>query len=141
MHGLTITYEWHDQDVLSVLVHVANGAFSGVAQVYVSLDGPSSWAKTIGRGPQGAGASCEVSLGAFDPECAGGGACLKLVPVDRQGHLACSVTLHDRHVGTDNVETLTAILLTEPALVDQFVAELSQFKMEYDHSAVLRMAT
>ncbi len=140
MHGLTLKYEWHDDDVLSLIVQVANGVFSGAAQLYSSPDGPADWAKEIGRGPHELGASCEVSLGNFNPTYADGGVKMRLEPMDQQGHIACTVTLQDGHAGTGKLESVTAVFLTEPTLVDAFVASLSDFKTEYDQEAVLRMA-
>jgi hypothetical protein len=141
VNGLSLSYEWHDNDLISLIVKVSNGSFAGAAQVYVMPEAPEDLARQIGKGPYNPGESCELALGNFDPECAGGGAKLRIVPLDKQGHLACTVSLHDGHPGSGLQEQVTCVFLTQPAMLDEFVGQLLRFKTEYGHEAVFQMAT
>ena len=142
--GLHIKAIWEDPDLIEVVVTAANGSFSGFTCFYTSDDELRRVASALKGFPSGVADRREIRIGeAVWPDRTDGINAIFLCR-DGLGHLAVEVKLtsdeHDYHARQSVTrQTVTLLLLTEPAAVDNFVTELEILADSREGSAILRV--
>ena len=91
--GFHLETMWHDPHVVEILFRAWNGAFGGIAEIYVGLDDLTKMAEILRGFPANDSDIREVMLGTFDPKFADGGVSLRFFLTDRRGYAGepCSV--------------------------------------------------
>ena len=136
--GVSISIIWFDEDILELRVAASNGRFTGTTELYDSLDSLQNFAQTLHRFPTRASDERTVSLGAFDPMYAGGGANLRFHCIDAAAHAAVEVSIRsDRRMHPPDFETASFSIGLEAAAIDLFVQQLREMKLEDGRSAQL----
>lgn len=141
-NGINLEVIWFDQDVIEVVLNCSNGHFSGVAEIYLSHDDLSEFARDLRGFPSSVGDSRRVELGTFNPSHSDGGVKLDFSCTDSSGHAVVEIRLRgDRCKGLGEPESVALRISIEPAAVDTFVEQLTMMGSEIGSSASLSMAT
>lgn len=124
--GITVTIDWHDEDLLEVGVVAANGRFAGSIWAYGSLAVGPDFADALCGFPASPTDRRFFEIGSLDEGAAEGGARFEFMCFDGAGHAAVLVRLraarHERYGA--RAEFFIEI---EAAAVDEFVGELRRF--------------
>jgi hypothetical protein len=140
--GLYIKFLWSDPDVAEIGVSAWNGEFSGVARAYVGLDDLTGAALKLNGFPKNSDDRCELTLGTFDPKFAGGGMALHFFCKDLAGHIVVEVRIQSEPFPDSNrwsspPETVRLFAAVEAHAIDEFVKQLTNFKLNVESSAFL----
>jgi hypothetical protein len=84
-HGIRCEVVEEDSDYLLLRLYADNGEFSGVADAYLSLDGPAEFAAKLEGFPKAPSDSREIVLGSFGPQYGGGGVKFRFFCSDNSG--------------------------------------------------------
>jgi hypothetical protein len=138
--GLTVTYLWHDNDVIEVRVKAENEAFRGTADVYVGAGGLLNAAALLAGFPLNNLDKRELVLGAAGKEFAGGFVRLEFYCEDGAGHAAFRATIEGDHDHRESAESAIIRVRFEPAALDAFLPQLGQVEEQRSGSASLMIA-
>lgn len=119
--GIAIIYEWSDEDVIEITVYASNGAFCGTASLYVGHGRLSAMATQLAGFPRDVNDERSITLGTFDPKCAGGGVSMSFKCTDRAGHARAEIVMRSE----DDEQSVTLMVPVVPFAVDEFVKGLS----------------
>jgi hypothetical protein len=119
--GIAVTYEWSDQDVIEVTVFASNGAFCGTSRLYVGHGRLSAMATELAGFPLNVNDERSITLGTFDPKCAGGGVTMSFKCTDRSGNACAEIVMRS----DDDVQSVTLTVAVAPFAIDEFVKGLA----------------
>jgi hypothetical protein len=111
-------------DMLQVRISAWNGAFGGIADVYVGIGRLEEVAAALKGFPKNPSDTREVTLGAFGPESAGGGVSMRFYCADASGHAYVQSKLESESLPSKPIQTVMLSLPIEAVAVDLFVDEL-----------------
>ncbi|MBC8330220.1 MAG: hypothetical protein ISR76_05215 [Planctomycetes bacterium] len=128
---------YSDNHLVELRIQVANGRFQGQADMYVALDWATQLTGRLRGFPDSVGASREIELGNWKPDCGGGGLRLAIRTTDRAGHLAVDLQLRACPHSQGSEESVQFRAAVDPADIDEFVAELDAMRVKVGDCAVL----
>jgi hypothetical protein len=129
---------YRDGDVLEVRVSGWNGAFGGVANVYVGIRRLDEIATLLQGFPSSITDSREFTLGAFGGEFAGGGISLRFRTCGGAAHVVVESTIEANSDSAAPRQCVVLLLPTEAAAIDSFVEELRAIDRKQTREARLR---
>ncbi len=135
--GLQFELIHRDNDLVEVRVSAWNGVFGGSSDVYVNKGEVCSIAEKLAGFPTSRSDVRDFTLGAFDPESAGGGVYMKFSCIDGLGHahLEARIESGDNSVGLR--QSVILCLPIEASAVDSFVGELRGLEQTHNGMASL----
>src|SRR5690242_8929898 len=114
-----------DPDYLRLDIAMADGEFAGRAEIFESLELPSTLAAALQGFPRTADDRREIVLGTFDPSTGGGGLKLLFRCVDRAGHAVVDAELEDQPWDGAPRRSVVLRMAIAPPAIDSFVADMS----------------
>jgi hypothetical protein len=129
-----------DPDYLRLDISVADGDFAGRAEIFESLELPTTLAAALQGFPRTADDRREIVLGSFDPSMAGGGIKLVFRCVDRSGHAVLDAELEDQPWNDAPRRSVVLRMAVTPPAIDSFVAEMSSWSPQAGEQRVLHGA-
>jgi hypothetical protein len=128
--GFQLDVIWNDEDVLELRVSAWNGAFGGVAQVWVGIGQLEKIATQLSGFPKDSSDAREIVLGAFGPGTAGGAASMKFYCADRAGHAFVESKIESESESAGVVQCAVISMPIEAAALDAFVSELQRLERD-----------
>lgn len=122
--GFQLERIYRDSDVLEIRVSAWNGAFGGVADVYVGVGRLREVASVLRGFPSTVTDSREFTLGAFGGEFAGGGVSMRFYCRDGSAHVMVESRIESSSGAEGKPQSVVLLLPTEAAAIDLFVEEL-----------------
>lgn len=124
--GIGFQFEviYKGSDLLQVRVSSWNGAFGGMADVYVGIGTLEETAAKLRGFPNRPSDVREAVLGAFGPQSAGGGVSMRFYCADSSGHAYVEARIESDSLPGKPAQSVTLSLPIEAAAVDSFVSEL-----------------
>lgn len=135
--GLKVSYLWHDNDVVEVRITAENAGFRGSADVYVGTDGLLEAATILAGFPQDSLDKREVVFGAAGKGFAGGFVHLEFYCKDMAGHAEFRATIEGDYGERELAESATVYVDFDPAVLDEFLAELQRLEKGHRGSAAM----
>ena len=111
-------------DMLQVRISAWNGAFGGIADVYVGIGRLEEVAAALEGFPKNPSDTREIMFGAFGPKSAGGGVSMRFYCADASGHAYVESKIESDSLPGKPIQTVMLSLPIEAAAVDSFVDEL-----------------
>lgn len=136
--GLQLDVLWHDDDLYDVRVSAWNGAFGGVAEVYVEIGGLEEVAEKLSGFPRSPADVREIVFGAFGRECAGGAASMRFYCMDQAGHAYVESRIESDVESAGVVQYAIISMPIEAAAIDSFVSDLRRLERGRSGTAVLK---
>ena len=127
--GFKFKVIYGDADLLKVRISAWNGAFGGVADVFVGIGGLEEASAKLKGFPKHPSDVRELMLGAFGPRFAGGGVSLRFYCADASGHAYVDTKIESETLPSRPVQYVNLSQPVEAAAVDSFVDELRQIGM------------
>jgi hypothetical protein len=123
--GFRFEVIYKDIHLLEVRISAWNGAFSGVADVYVGLDQLQETAAKLRGFPTDPSDVREANFGAFGPKSVPGRrVSMRFYCADRSGHSYVDSTIESDYNAAGKIETVSLSLAIEAAAMDSFLEEL-----------------
>jgi hypothetical protein len=132
---------YRDGDVLEVRVIGWNGAFGGVANVYVGIGRLGEVATLLQGFPSSVTDDREFTLGAFGGEFAGGGVSLRFRACGGAAHVVVESKIEADSDSAAPRQSVVFVMPTEAAAIDSFVEELRSIDRNQAREARLRGTT
>jgi hypothetical protein len=137
---VSLSYRYHDFDVVELKVSAWNGSFGGTACVWVGQGALADAARLLAGFPVSLSDKREVTFGAFGPKSAGGVVTLQFECIDGAGHCQLHVTMESDYEPRDRfAERVEMLSVFEPAALDQFVEQMRELNSSLTGSAVLTL--
>jgi hypothetical protein len=136
--GLQLDLVWRDEDLFDIHVSAWNGAFGGVAELYVVIGGLEELANKLSGFPRDPKDVREVVLGSFGREFAGGAASLRFYCADRAGHSYLESKIESESESAGVVQYAIISMPIEAAAIDSFVIDLRRLERERSGTAILQ---
>jgi hypothetical protein len=139
--GITLKRIWSDEDVVQLEIHIADGASAFTNKVYIGHPEIDDLIENLDRfKDQVHGGLYDLRLGEFGAEY-GGGAIHARFHFHKPGRLY--ITIKAQSDFMEFTKTLVAseatlYLVTEPALLDQFIVDLKKLKSGVDQQVFLQ---
>ena len=127
-----------DGDVIQLDVSARNASFAGRTKLYVATGSLEDAATQLTGFPNHPDDTRLLMLGAFGPECAGGGVSFAFSLSDQVGQAHVQVVIEADGEVAGITETVTLALGFELAALDEFIAELRRLETEQKGVAVLK---
>ena len=125
--GFQFEVIYEDAHLLEVRISAWNGAFGGVADVYVGLDQLKETATRLLGFPTHPSDVREATFGAFGPKSAPGRrVSMRFYCADKSGHAYVDSTIESDYNAAGKIQSVTLSLPVEAAAVDSFVEDLRQ---------------
>jgi hypothetical protein len=136
--GVEFEVIWCDNDALELRIGAWNGAFGGVADLYVGVGDLQAAANQL-RGFPNSPADKRVSeFGCLDRTYAGGGVNMRFHCVDGAGHAYVEITIDSNCTTGGTIQTAFMTVPIEASAVDVFVDGLVRLELERAGTARLR---
>jgi hypothetical protein len=135
--GLSVSYLWHDSDVLEVQVIAENADFRGTAAVYVGTGDLHEAAATLLGFPKNQGDKREITFGAFGKHSAGGAVHLNFHCRDLAGHATCTAIIESAYGDQEVAGSATVCVDFDPASLDDFLLQLMAVEGAHRGSAFM----
>ena len=129
---------WKDEDLFDIRVSAWNGAFGGVAQLYVEIGGIEELADKLSGFPRDPKDVREIVLGAFGREFAGGAASMRLYCADKAGHAYLESRIESEYESAGVVQYALISMPIEAAAIDSFVSDLRRMEKDGSGTAILQ---
>lgn len=137
--GFRFEIVYSDAHLLEMRVSAWNGAFGGVARVYVGLDQLQKAAATLRGFPSSLADVRELYLGAFGSKSAPGRrVAMRFYCIDRSGHPCVDSTIESEPDANSKIQSVRLLLPVEAAAVDSFIEELSRLGANRVGAALLK---
>jgi hypothetical protein len=136
--GFQLDMIWYDEDILELRVAAWNGAFGGVAQVWVGIGELDKIATDLAGFPKNPSDVRKIVLGSFGPGAAGGAASMRFYCADRAGHSYVESKIESETESAGVVQCAVISMPVEAAAVDVFVGELRRLERERSGTALLK---
>lgn len=135
--GFQLDVLWHDEDLFDIRASAWNGAFGGVAEMYVAIGGLEEIAAKLSGFPRDPKDIREIVLGAFGREFAGGAVSMKFYCVDRAGHVYVESKIESESESAGVVQYAIICMPVEAAAIDSFVCDLRRLEKDRQGTAIL----
>jgi hypothetical protein len=135
--GLSVSYLWHDSDVLEVQVIAENVDFRGTAAVYVGTGDLHEAAAALSGFPKNQLDKREITLGAFGKHSAGGAVNLRFHCRDLAGHATCTAMIESAYEDQEAAGSATVCVDFDPASLDDFLLQLKAVEAAHRGSAFM----
>jgi len=122
--GFVLERIYEDRDVLELRVSGWNGAFGGVADVYVGIGRLGEVATILHGFPSAVKDNREFTLGVFGGEFAGGALSMRFYCRDSSAHVVVESRIESSCESEGTRQSAVLCLSTEAAAIDLFVEEL-----------------
>jgi hypothetical protein len=129
---------WQDEDLFDIRVSAWNGAFGGVAELYVAIGGIEELANKLAGFPRNPTDVREIVLGMFGREFAGGAVRMRFYCSDKAGHAYVESKIES---GTESAGVVQYAIISMPieaAAIDSFVIDLRRLERERSGTAILQ---
>lgn len=130
-----------DADLIELEVAARNEAFAGRTRLFVASGSLEDTATQLSGFPSHPDDTRLLILGAFGPECAGGGVSLAFSLSDQLGRAHAQIVIEADGEVAGITETVTLALGCELAALDQFIGELRRMEADEKGAAVLKAAS
>ena len=137
--GLSVSYLWHDSDVLEIRVIAENADFRGTAAVYVGTGDLHEAATTLSGFPKHQLDKREITFGAFGKHSAGGAVNLRFHCRDLAGHVTCTAMIESAYGDQEVAGSATVCVDFDPASLDEFLLQLQTVEAAHQGSAFMAM--
>ena len=123
--GIEFKIVWFDQDVVELRVSSSNDRFSGQASLYLGRGRLCAMADRLQGFPSNSTDYCDLELGTFNPNHAGGGVQMHFYCLDMAGHAAVDVKLRlDACKTMGEVGSVALRIPVEAAAIDSFAIQV-----------------
>ncbi len=129
--GIEIAVVYSDVHLMELQISASNIAFSGQVNAYVNHSDATKFSEALKGFPSKVGDVRRIELGA--------NATFVFTTIDDVGHSIVAVEIAADTIGPNNLTGKAAFnILVNPAAIDQFVDELSEFAPDVGKSAFLK---
>lgn len=130
--GIQVQAIWNDVDVTEIFLSAWNGAFLGIARIYVAVGDLEKAAQVLRGFPSSLSDAREIVFGQFDlnRDTLASGVSMRFHCVNGAGHVRLELRLQsDNRTGhgvlpDQALQTVTLAMGVEPAAIETFVQEL-----------------
>ena len=139
--GFQFEIIYKDAHLLEVRISAWNGAFGGVADVYIGLDHLTEIAAMLRGFPKNSLDVREVTFGAFGPKSVPGRrVSMRFYCADKSGHAYVDSIIESDYNAANKVQSVTLSLHIEAAAVDAFVKDMHRIGIEKTGTGYLKGA-